>query len=119
MFSGQPVRTAFLKCCAYSGGMQVEGQTPGFKGASRAYRKIGECAAACRFVLASPRQQHGIDPSTGTHLRARVAGEAECGLECDDVFMGTMQKQVKRHRLSVARPPLTLQQLFRSVCHRV
>lgn len=43
--------------------VEVSGQTRGFKGASRAYRKIGE---------------------------------AECGLECDDVFMATMRKPLFR-----------------------
>ncbi len=31
--------------------MQVEGQTRGFKGASRAYRKIGDCASAFRSII--------------------------------------------------------------------
>ena len=49
--------------------VEVAGQTLGFKGASMAYRKIGE---------------------------------AECGLECDDLFMGCMQKP-----------------LFRTICDRI
>jgi phytanoyl-CoA hydroxylase len=49
---------------AYSAAnVEVSGQTRGFKGASRAYRKIGE---------------------------------AECGLECDDVFMATMRRALFR-----------------------
>jgi len=43
--------------------VEVSGQTRGFKGPSRAYRKIGE---------------------------------AECGLECDDVFLATMRKPLFR-----------------------
>ena len=102
---------------------QVEGQTRGFKGASRAYRKIGECqcTAACRFNIctAKTRPRDQPSPSTGTHC---FAGEAECGLECDDVFMGTMQKQVKCRTYPPAEisPPFpTLLQLFRRVCDRV
>jgi len=49
--------------------VEVAGQTLGFKGASMAYRKIGE---------------------------------AECGLECDDLFMSCMQKPI-----------------FRSICDRI
>ena len=49
--------------------VEVAGQTLGFKGASMAYRKIGE---------------------------------AECGLECDELFMNCMQKP-----------------LFRSICDKI
>jgi hypothetical protein len=44
-------------------GLQTAGQTAGFKGASRAYRKIGE---------------------------------AECGLECDELFLRAMQRPLFR-----------------------
>jgi hypothetical protein len=50
--------------------MQVEGQTPGFKGASRAYRKIGEYAAACRPVFASLRQPRYIASTPALALTA-------------------------------------------------
>jgi hypothetical protein len=77
--------------------LQVEGQTRGFKGASRAYRKIGECgqvpvAVPWRLFCERINASCNLNPPT---TRA-IAGEAECGLECDDVFMSTMQKQVKR-----------------------
>ncbi len=49
-----------FNCSTHAGPMQVEGQTPGFKGASRAYRKIGECSAAylmdvARLPASTPR----------------------------------------------------------------